>query len=77
MGQGLLYAFKKVKNEISRLKNPYLDTENAFLTHLEAKIWRNRISEGSSGFQEPENPVPGVAHLGPISYKDHYTHSKE
>ena len=77
MGQGLLYAFKKVRNEISRLKNPYLDTENAFLTHLEDKIWRNRISEGSSGFQEPENPVPGVAHLGPISYKDHYTHSKE
>ena len=48
--RGLLYAFKKVKNEISMLKNPYLDTKNAFLTHLEAKIWRNRISEGSSGF---------------------------
>ena len=40
----LLYAFKRVRNDISVLKNPYIDTNIAFLTLLEAEIWKNNQS---------------------------------
>ena len=46
-----MYTFKRVRNEISVLKNPYLDTTIAFLTLLEAEIWKNSQSgAGRAGY---------------------------